>query len=246
MGGTGLEPVTPSLSSWFSGADDLSLFLLSLLRSRFEGLIRRTSTTYPRDVCAFFVRRLRARDPSRRRSTTSSAWTDHTSALLGAMRVLLLERRSAVRARTAALNQLSALVVTARDHVGERFGRLSGERLARAAARQRACSDTTNGVLRRLGRRVERLSQEVAEAERNLGHPGYRARTRSAHRARRWTRLRRTTARLKRRPEANGTRSDLRRSRRHQPDRRLQRKAATPPPQPPRPPPTQLGGPRDR
>jgi hypothetical protein len=39
---------------------------------------------------------------------------------------------------------------------------------ARAAARQRACSDTTNGVLRRLGRRVERLSQQVAEVERNL------------------------------------------------------------------------------
>ncbi len=84
------------------------------------------------------------------------------------LRILLLERRSAVRARTAALNQLSALVVTAPDHVRTRLGSLSGERLARAAARQRARPGTSNGVLRRLGRRVERLSQEVAEVEREL------------------------------------------------------------------------------
>jgi transposase len=84
------------------------------------------------------------------------------------LRVLLLERRSAVQARTAALNQLSALVVTAPAHVRERLGSLSGERLARAAARQRACPGTTNGVLGRLGRRVGHLSREIAEVERNL------------------------------------------------------------------------------
>jgi len=84
------------------------------------------------------------------------------------LRLLLLERRSAVRARTAALNQLSALLVTAPAHVRERLGTLSGERLARAAARQRPRSDAINGVLRRLGRRAERLSHEVAEVERSL------------------------------------------------------------------------------
>jgi transposase len=84
------------------------------------------------------------------------------------LRLLLLERRSAVRARTAALNQLSALLVTAPADVRERLGALSGERLARAAARLRARPDVINGVLRRLGRRVERLSQEVAETERTL------------------------------------------------------------------------------
>jgi len=47
------------------------------------------------------------------------------------LRLLLLERRSAVQARTAALNQLSALLVTAPEHVRERLGALSGERLAR-------------------------------------------------------------------------------------------------------------------
>jgi transposase len=84
------------------------------------------------------------------------------------LRLLLLERRSAKHARTAALNQLSALLVTAPDHVRERLGRLSGERLARAAARLRPRPDVITSVLRRLGQRVERLSKEVAEAERAL------------------------------------------------------------------------------
>src|SRR5215207_11435525 len=84
------------------------------------------------------------------------------------LRLLLLERRSAMQARTAALNQLSAVLVTAPEHVRERLGGLSGERLAQAAARLRPRPDVTNGVLRRLGQRVERLSKEVAEAERAL------------------------------------------------------------------------------
>jgi transposase len=84
------------------------------------------------------------------------------------LRLLLLERRGALRARNAALNQLSALLVTAPDHVRERLGALSGERLAQAAARLRPRPDVTNGVLRRLGQRVERLSKEMAEAERTL------------------------------------------------------------------------------
>jgi hypothetical protein len=82
--------------------------------------------------------------------------------------LLLLERRGAMQARTAALNQLSALVVTAPEHVRERLGALSGERLARAAARLRPREEVVNGVLRRLGKRAERLSKEVADAERAL------------------------------------------------------------------------------
>jgi transposase len=84
------------------------------------------------------------------------------------LRVLLLERRGAMRARTAALNQLSALVVTAPEHVRQRLGALSGEQLAQAAARLRPRPEVVNGVLRRLGQRAERLSTEVAEAERAL------------------------------------------------------------------------------
>src|SRR3954462_2960061 len=84
------------------------------------------------------------------------------------LRLLLLERRSAMQARTAALNQLSAVLVTAPEHLRERLGGLSAARLAQAAAQLRPRPDVTNGVLRRLGPRVERLSTEIAEAERTL------------------------------------------------------------------------------
>jgi transposase len=84
------------------------------------------------------------------------------------LRLLLLERRGAMQARNAALNQLSALVVTAPDHLRRRLGALSGERLAQAAARLRPRAEVVNGVLRRLGKRVERLSKEIAVAERAL------------------------------------------------------------------------------
>jgi transposase len=84
------------------------------------------------------------------------------------LRLLLLERRGAMQARNAALNQLSAVLVTAPDHTRARLGALSGDRLARAAARLRPGAEVVDGVLRRLGRRVERLSGEVAEVERAL------------------------------------------------------------------------------
>jgi transposase len=86
------------------------------------------------------------------------------------LRLLLLERRSALQARSAAVNQLSAVLVTAPDPLRERLEGLSGKRLAQAAARLRSRPDVTNGVLRRLGQRVERLSKEVAEAERALAN----------------------------------------------------------------------------
>src|ERR671910_3047843 len=66
------------------------------------------------------------------------------------LRLLLLERRSAIRARTAALNQLSRLLVTAPEPLRVRLSRLSGERLARAAARPRARSQVRIAGLQRL------------------------------------------------------------------------------------------------
>jgi transposase len=84
------------------------------------------------------------------------------------LRLLLLERRSAVQARTAAINQLKALLVTAPDELRERLGALSGERLATTAARLRPSAEVITCVLRRLGRRVARLSEEIAEVERGL------------------------------------------------------------------------------
>jgi transposase len=84
------------------------------------------------------------------------------------LRLLLLERRGAMQARNAALNQLSAVLLTAPEPVRERLHALSGERLAREVARLRSHPDVVIGVLRRLGRRVERLSKEVAGTELNL------------------------------------------------------------------------------
>src|SRR5262249_56513778 len=84
------------------------------------------------------------------------------------LRLLLLERRSAIQARTATLNQLSALRVTAPDQLRERLGMLSGDRLTHSAARLRPSQEVSLGVLRRLGRRAERHAREVAEAEEAL------------------------------------------------------------------------------
>jgi transposase len=84
------------------------------------------------------------------------------------LRLLLLERRGAMQARTAALNQLSAVLLTAPEHLRERLEALSGKRRAQAAARLRPHPDVVIGVLRRLGLRAEQLTKELAEAERAL------------------------------------------------------------------------------
>lgn len=86
------------------------------------------------------------------------------------LRLLLLERRGAVRAQTAALNQLQAVVVTAPDALRARLRGLSGHELARQAARLRDRQDETivGGVLRRLARRVRSLDDELAELDREL------------------------------------------------------------------------------
>lgn len=76
------------------------------------------------------------------------------------LRVLLLERRSARQAQTAALNQLHALVITAPPELRSRLERLRGLALAKRAAGLR-CSEGTAPVLRRLGRRVLVLAAEV-------------------------------------------------------------------------------------
>lgn len=84
------------------------------------------------------------------------------------LRLLLLERRGAVRARTAALNQLSALVVTAPDPLRRQLAPLSKRRLVKKAARLRSRPDGTADVLRRIGRRAEHLSSEIAEIDQRL------------------------------------------------------------------------------
>jgi transposase len=84
------------------------------------------------------------------------------------LRLLLLERRSAIRARTASFNQLQAVLVTAPERLRSRLRGHDSEQLARAAVRLRqgqAEQAVVRGVLRRLGRRVLSLDAELAQLE---------------------------------------------------------------------------------
>jgi transposase len=88
-----------------------------------------------------------------------------------ALRVLLLERRSADQARTATLNQLHALAVTAPDRLRIELVALKGERLARCAANLELAGEREDALLdvfRRLGRRALALGQELQDTERQL------------------------------------------------------------------------------
>lgn len=87
------------------------------------------------------------------------------------LRMLLLERRAAVRARTAALNQLQAVIVTASDAVQDRFRGLDGKQAAKQAARLRSRTDETAvtvSVLRRIALRAQQLGSEIDEIDDQL------------------------------------------------------------------------------
>lgn len=82
------------------------------------------------------------------------------------LRLLLAERRGAVRAHTAALNQLRGMIVTAPDELRGRLAPLSTKRLAKTTARLRAQGPAE--VIRRTGRRAEYLAKEIREIEHSL------------------------------------------------------------------------------
>jgi transposase len=90
------------------------------------------------------------------------------------LRVLLLERRSADQARTACLNQLHALIVTAPPALRSRLAEERGARLVAAATRlrPRRSDDVEQAalieVLRRLAARARALGVEMAEAEHRI------------------------------------------------------------------------------
>jgi transposase len=81
------------------------------------------------------------------------------------LRVLLLERRGATRARTAALNQLDAVIVTAPDDLRRRLAGLPKKRLVPSAARLRSRPDGVTDVLRRIARRIEALGDEITQID---------------------------------------------------------------------------------
>jgi len=87
------------------------------------------------------------------------------------LRVLLVQRQSAVQARTAALNQLHGLTLTLPERLRDRLRGRSGIGLAKAAVRLRARRDESVDLveaLRGIGRRALQLSNEIDTAERRL------------------------------------------------------------------------------
>ena len=92
-----------------------------------------------------------------------------------AIRMLSVARRSAVKARTQAINQLHALVVTAPDQVKHQLGGLSPKARVKACAGFRpGDGDTTiryaKQVLRLLARRYEALTAEIEELTTQINH----------------------------------------------------------------------------
>jgi transposase len=90
------------------------------------------------------------------------------------IRALHAARRSAVKARTQAANQLQALRVTAPEQLRRRLRGLSTKELASAAARFRLAdvprdvSTATKFALRSVARRYGVLSEEISELEAHL------------------------------------------------------------------------------
>jgi transposase len=90
------------------------------------------------------------------------------------IRALRAARRSAMKARTQAANQLQGLRVTAPDELLDRLRGLSTKELVSVAARFRIADDprdvpaATKFALRSVARRYEALSAEIAELDLHL------------------------------------------------------------------------------
>ena len=90
------------------------------------------------------------------------------------IRALRAARRSAMKARTQAANQLQGLRVTAPDELLDRLRGLSTKELVSVAARFRIGDDprdvpaATKFALRSVARRYEALSAEIAELDLHL------------------------------------------------------------------------------
>ena len=91
-----------------------------------------------------------------------------------ALRALRVARRSAVKARTQAANQIRDLIVSAPEGLRDKLGHLSTEHRVAACPRMRsgAISDpveATKRSLRLLARRHQALSAEIAELDEAIG-----------------------------------------------------------------------------
>jgi transposase len=92
------------------------------------------------------------------------------------LRLLLGERRGAVRAQTATLNQLQAVLVAAPERLRTRLAALRGQQLVAACVRLRpgaAAEHVPSGVLRRLGRRAQALAEERSTSSSSNWSPSW-------------------------------------------------------------------------
>lgn len=94
-----------------------------------------------------------------------------------AIRMIHLTRNSAVKARTAAINQLKALLLTAPDPLRARLTPLSTATLIDTCKALRPDPTTLTGpteatktALRRLARRIDQLTAEITDADTDLDH----------------------------------------------------------------------------
>ena len=86
-----------------------------------------------------------------------------------AIRYLLVTRRSAVKARTAAQIQIKTLLITAPEDLRQRFRGITNKAMIQGLARSRPnASDTISAALKLLARRHQQLSAEIAELEHML------------------------------------------------------------------------------
>nr|WP_152194296.1 IS110 family transposase [Georgenia subflava] len=93
--------------------------------------------------------------------------------IVEAIRALRVPRRSAIKARTQAINQARQLLVTAPEALRAQLRGLSATELARTCARLRpddlaGPTGATKAALRRLGRRILALAEEIAELDAEL------------------------------------------------------------------------------
>lgn len=112
----------------------------------------------------------------------SSAPKDDT---VTGIRALHNTARSAIKARTAALNQIGNVLVTAPETIRAKYGHLKGSERTEALARQRPAGDALHvavlTALKSLARRVKELTAEhealtqALDAEATAQNPGLRA-----------------------------------------------------------------------
>ncbi|SEO12151.1 IS110 family transposase [Cryobacterium luteum] len=89
------------------------------------------------------------------------------------MRILLAERSSATKARTASINQIHSLLVSAPEAVRQDFRRFDGDKLTNTLARTRPAPGTTPELVvrasaKRLAQRHQALTADIAYIDQQL------------------------------------------------------------------------------